>query len=69
MGHINRVECIKYDPNNPNLLYTGGWDDLLIVYDLRQKMPVTHLKGPHICGESIDVNPYDNIIVAGSYSQ
>lgn len=25
-GHSNRVYCVKYDPENPNIILSGGWD-------------------------------------------
>lgn len=25
-GHTNRVFALKFDPNNPNILYSGSWD-------------------------------------------
>jgi len=34
-GHWNRIFCVKFDPLDPNLLFSGGWDTTLILYDLR----------------------------------
>lgn len=43
-----------------------GWDNTLIIYDVRQHYPVASMLGPHVCGESLDVQ--GNYILAGSYS-
>jgi len=28
-GHSNRIFCVKFDPGNPHLLVSGGWDNTL----------------------------------------
>lgn len=34
-GHSSRVYCVKYHPNQPNQLISGGWDDTLQIWDDR----------------------------------
>jgi hypothetical protein len=38
----------------------------LIIYDVRQRYPVASMLGPHVCGESLDIQ--GNYLLAGSYS-
>lgn len=35
---------------------SGGWDNTVKVWDIRSKTPVHSIFGPHVCGESIDIN-------------
>jgi WD40 repeat protein len=53
--HTNRVYCAKFNrnPENQNLVYTGGWDQTLIAWDLRDSKPVMSIFGPYICGDGI----------------
>lgn len=36
-GHSNRVFSVKFLPDNPNLLMSGGWDANILIWDLREK--------------------------------
>ena len=65
-SHTNRIFALKFDPFQPNLLYSGGWDSYIVVNDIRQREKVGDIFGPKICGESIDVN--DTQLLVGSYS-
>lgn len=65
LGHSNRIFALKFDKEQSDILYSGGWDDTVQVNDLRVGGPVSCLIGPHVCGESIDV--VDNLLIAGSY--
>lgn len=39
-GHSNRVFSVKFNPINSNLLVSGGWDNVLYIYDIREKGPI-----------------------------
>jgi len=58
---------LKFNPYNPNMIISGGWDNLLMINDLRDKGPVASIYGPHICGDSIDVRSDGYTILTGSY--
>lgn len=65
-GHKDRIFCVKFDKNQNNIVYSGGWDDAIYVSDLREGgSAVSVIPGPHVCGDSIDV--VGNLLVAGSY--
>ena len=53
--HTNRVYCAKFNknPEYQNMVYTGGWDQTLIAWDLREGKPVMSIFGPYICGDGI----------------
>lgn len=40
-GHSSRVYCVKFSLDNPNILYSGGWDMRVIRWDLRAGKPDT----------------------------
>jgi hypothetical protein len=56
---------LKFDPSNPNILYSGSWDCYVLVNDLREEKKVGDIFGPYICGESIDVR--NNQLLVGGY--
>lgn len=63
-GHSNRVVCAKYVPDDPNLIVSGGWDETVLIWDVRAgvvaRKPITGVK---ICGDSIDI--HDGFILTG----
>lgn len=36
-GHANRVFCVKFLPDDPNILISGGWDANILIWDIREK--------------------------------
>jgi len=64
-GHTNRIFSVIFNKNDPTILYSGGWDDTIQMWDLRSGSSVRSVFGPHICGDSIDV--FQNYLVAGSW--
>ena len=64
-GHNNRVFSVKFSPEDPNILISGGWDNNIIVHDLREKGPVNAIIGAHVCGDSLDMDR-NNRILSGS---
>ena len=64
-GHSNRVFCVKFDPENSNIVVSGGWDNNIMMWDLRQPNPIRSIYGPYICGDSIDL--HDGYLLTGSY--
>ena len=55
MGHINKIFCAKFDLGNPNVIYSGGWDRNINIWDIRAGMiPKATICGPFVCGDAID---------------
>jgi len=65
-GHTSRIFCGKFDPDNPNVIVTGGWDQKILVWDVRDKTPVKSQFGPLICGDSIDI--FEDVILTASWT-
>ncbi len=64
-GHSNRVFCVKFDQEDPNYVISGGWDNNIKVWDIRQPNPVRSIYGPYVCGDSIDL--HDGYLLTGAY--
>jgi WD40 repeat protein len=64
-GHSDRIYCVKFHPSNENLLISGGWDNTIQIWDLRNSESVGCLPGPHICGDSLDI--HGDMVLAGSW--
>jgi WD40 repeat protein len=64
-GHSNRVFCVKFDQEDPNLVVSGGWDNNVKVWDIRQPNPCRSIYGPYVCGDSIDL--HDGYLLTGAY--
>ena len=64
-GHVSRIFCTKFLPDDRNLLLTGGWDRTVKLYDTRVGRPVAQMGGPQICGDCIDING-DEVLCASN---
>lgn len=64
-GHSNRIFSVKYYPLDPNIIVSGGWDNTVQIWDIREGCAVRSIYGPHICGDSLDI--LNNEIVTGSW--
>lgn len=65
-GHSNRIFALHFHKENPNLLMSGGWDNTIQFYDLREGVVINSLYGPHVCGDSIDTK--ENVMLTGSWA-
>lgn len=54
-GHTNRIFSVKFDPFNPNVVYSGGWDSMVKIWDIRQRKCSGTILGPQLCGDALDV--------------
>lgn len=64
-GHTNRVFAVKFDKEDENMLISGGWDNNVKVWDLREPNPVRNINGPYICGDALDL--HEGYILTGSW--
>lgn len=64
-GHSNRIFASKWKPDDENVLLTGGWDNSVMIWDLRMKIVARSFYGPHIAGEALDIQ--NDSILTGSY--
>lgn len=66
-GHSNRVFSLKWHPTDKNVIVTGGWDNTVQFWDLRQGHAVRSIFGPHICGDAIDITMDGSTLLTGSW--
>ena len=65
--HSNRIFSVKFNPNNENMLISGGWDNTLLFYDIRAKEVQNFSYGAHICGDGMDIK--DNYLLTVSWEK
>jgi WD40 repeat protein len=65
VGHSNRIFALKWKYDDDNVLISGGWDNTILMWDLRSNNCFRSIFGPHIAGQSIDIQ--NDIICAGSW--
>lgn len=63
--HANRIYSLKFHEDDKNLIVSGGWDETLILWDLRMSHSANFIYGPLICGDSLDI--LHNEILTGSW--
>ena len=64
-GHSNRVYNAMFNQSDPNILFSGGWDCNIFIWDLRTGGSVNYLSGPMICGDSMDLRNHE--LLTGSW--
>jgi hypothetical protein len=64
-GHSNRIFSVKFKPDNPNMLISGGWDGAVFLWDIRESKNVAAFCGPNVSGDTIDCK--DNTLLIGSH--
>lgn len=55
-GHKSRVFSACFNPSSNHELVSGGWDDTIQFWDIRQPFSQRYIGGVHICGEGIDIS-------------
>mmetsp|Transcript_31638 Transcript_31638/g.80273 ORF Transcript_31638/g.80273 Transcript_31638/m.80273 type:complete len:365 (-) Transcript_31638:157-1251(-) len=66
-GHSNRVFSLKYHPQHPHILLSGGWDNTVQVWDTRRGHSVRSLWNCYLCGDSVDFTSDGSQILTGSW--
>jgi WD40 repeat protein len=63
--HTSRLQCVKFSNMSNDVLFTGGWDRTVKIWDKRtQHGLVNTMNGPFICGsDAIDVCVSVNLII------
>jgi WD40 repeat protein len=65
--HSNRIFATKFHPMDSNVLVSGGWDNNILIYDIRTKAVQGSFYGPHICGDSMDIK--GNTLLTASWEK
>lgn len=60
--------CVKFDSMQAQILYSGGWDKNVRIWDCRSGFsPVGMIGGPFICGEGIDIDSQNFQLLTASH--
>jgi len=66
-GHSNRVFSLKFHPQHPHIVLSGGWDNTVQVWDTRRGHSVKSLWNCYVCGDSVDFSSDGERILTGSW--
>jgi WD40 repeat protein len=66
-GHSGRIFTVKFNPENSNTIFSGGWDKTIQFYDCREGKIVSSIYGPHICGDALDIQGFT--LLTGAWSK
>ncbi|KAJ8364379.1 hypothetical protein SKAU_G00132100 [Synaphobranchus kaupii] len=66
-GHRFSHFCGEVSPRERERVHSGGWDNSIQFWDTRQQHSVRMLVGPHVCGDSLQIDPVTNHILSGSW--
>jgi WD40 repeat protein len=64
-SHTMRVYSVVYHDKDMNCVFSGSWDNTVLMWDLRAGDASMIFPGPNICGDSIDV--MNNTLLTGSW--
>ncbi|XP_075686941.1 uncharacterized protein LOC142656016 [Rhinoderma darwinii] len=66
-GHRSRIFGLTFHPLSEENFISGGWDDTVQFWDIRQKRSFRRISGPHVCGDALDIDPDTQQILIGSW--
>ena len=62
--------CVKFDSEDVNVFYTGGWDRKVLIWDVRNGPKCAgQIDGPLISGEAIDSDSRSHKLLTGSHTK
>lgn len=56
-GHSSRVFAAVFHPHQVTEFVSGGWDNVVHFWDMRQSNSMRFIKDVHMCGEGLDISP------------
>uniref|UniRef100_A0A803JTC1 Anaphase-promoting complex subunit 4-like WD40 domain-containing protein n=2 Tax=Xenopus tropicalis TaxID=8364 RepID=A0A803JTC1_XENTR len=66
-GHRSRIFGLAFHPTNEESFISGGWDNTVQFWNTGEKHSLGKISGPHVCGDSLDIDPQTNQILIGSW--
>lgn len=69
-GHVLKVVAMRSHPENPNIIFSGGLDRKVLVWDLRSgNSPMSAIHGCELGGDAIDISRDGLRVLTGSHRQ
>jgi WD40 repeat protein len=66
-GHNLKIVALCGHPSNPNVIFSGGIDRKVLVWDMRQEYPCGVIHGPELSGDALDITADGNTLLTGSH--
>lgn len=63
-AQLMNVNAIVFHPEDPNVLLAAGWNDRILIWDVRTGTTERNIPGPHIRGHALDIQ--NDQILTGS---
>lgn len=55
-GHTSRIFAARFNPASNAEFLSGGWDNTVLLWDLRKQFACRYLSDVSLCGEGLDVD-------------
>lgn len=55
-GHTSRVFAAKFNPASNAEFLSGGWDNSVLLWDLRKPHAIRYISDVNLCGEGLDID-------------
>ena len=68
-AHTNKIFTCRFTHHNPNVMYSGSWDQQVKFWDVRANKMTHNIGGVQICGDAVDITRDMNLVVTGGGSK
>lgn len=69
VGHQNRVFGLKFQPDDRNVIVSGGRDGQVIFWDIREPRSLFSFDSHRICGDALDIRDNKLLVASDEPSQ
>ena len=66
-SHTSRIQCLS--AVSENCVLSGGWDNLMCLWDIRAPKSVSTIYGPYICGDAISVYGGNTVLTCSARNE
>ncbi|XP_044755445.1 uncharacterized protein LOC123314319 [Coccinella septempunctata] len=66
-GHTSRVFAAQFNPASNAEFLSGGWDNTVFLWDLRQPHGIRYISDVNLCGEGLDIDQMGRQVLTCSW--